>query len=232
LAFRLEQTIVKDGIVASRVAWETEPVSITANQALAAEAGGTEDRNARAEAEKFLRDLLAGGPVPAKEGEQDARALGIAPATLRRARKKLEIVADKISMEEGWTWCLPPPKALNNPEGAHHSLVSAFGPSERLRDTPEDHSGITTPRADDFKERAAIREYDGDETRQEAEAGAREDIKLLQRSKAELLSSSALSPPTMKGEPAPLRSRQALAGCTQPRGATSRPQAGRTGRVQ
>ena len=92
-----------------------------------------------------------------------------------------------------------PPKALNNPEGAHHSLVSAFG-RERLRDTPEDHSGITTPRADDFEERAAIREFDGGETRQEADAGAREDIKLLQRSKAELLSNTALSPPAMSLE--------------------------------
>jgi putative DNA primase/helicase len=107
LAFRLEQTIIDPGIVASRVCWDTAPVSITANQALAAEAGGVEQRSARAEAEEFLCELLAGGPVSAKQGEEDARALGIAPRTLMRARKRLNIVAEKGGMGAGWTWRLP-----------------------------------------------------------------------------------------------------------------------------
>ena len=38
LAFRLEQTIVGDDIVASRIWWDTEPVAITADEALAADA--------------------------------------------------------------------------------------------------------------------------------------------------------------------------------------------------
>ena len=41
------------------------------------------------EAEEFLRDFLFGGPMLAKEGEDHARALGIAPRALKRARKKL-----------------------------------------------------------------------------------------------------------------------------------------------
>jgi hypothetical protein len=53
------------GGVACRVVWEAEPVTITANQALAAEADGTEHRSAKAEAEAFLREILANGPVPA-----------------------------------------------------------------------------------------------------------------------------------------------------------------------
>ena len=39
LAFKLRQTIIAKGIVASRVDWDAEPVTITANEALAAEAG-------------------------------------------------------------------------------------------------------------------------------------------------------------------------------------------------
>src|SRR6476620_3671198 len=52
LAFWLEQVIVGEpgrGITASRVRWETEPVTITANQALAAESGGGESRSAKDE---------------------------------------------------------------------------------------------------------------------------------------------------------------------------------------
>ena len=42
LAFRLEQSLIEGGIVASRIWGGTEPVAITANEALAAEAAGTE----------------------------------------------------------------------------------------------------------------------------------------------------------------------------------------------
>src|SRR5262249_163835 len=49
------------GIVASRVWWESKPVSITANQALAAEAAGQDQRCATEAAEEFLREALAGG---------------------------------------------------------------------------------------------------------------------------------------------------------------------------
>ena len=38
LAFRLEQVVVEKGIVTSRVQWESEPITMTANEALAADA--------------------------------------------------------------------------------------------------------------------------------------------------------------------------------------------------
>jgi hypothetical protein len=44
LAFRLEQCLVSEGIGASRIVWDTEPVAITANEALAAETAGAETR--------------------------------------------------------------------------------------------------------------------------------------------------------------------------------------------
>ena len=46
LAFRLDQTIVADDIVACRLAFETEPVIMTADQAVAAEAAGTQNTKA------------------------------------------------------------------------------------------------------------------------------------------------------------------------------------------
>jgi RecA-family ATPase len=110
LAYRLVQTIVGDpgqGIVASYVVWDSEPVALSADEALrASEDGG--DRSAAAEAEEFLRDLLRNGPATARDGEDHARALCISRRTLERARKKLGVIAEKAGLQEGWTWRLPP----------------------------------------------------------------------------------------------------------------------------
>jgi hypothetical protein len=102
----------RDGrdILGSYVHWEGE-VDISANAALAAgiRAGkGDDDRSTMADAERFLREKLASGPVSAKEGEEHAHAIGISRRTLMRARKKLKVVAEKIDMTKGWTWRLLP----------------------------------------------------------------------------------------------------------------------------
>jgi len=90
-AFRLQQTTVGElGIVASRVVLEPSPVSITANEALAAEAGpGTEKGAPREEAKDFLRQMLAEGPVDVDAVNTQAKALGITERTLKRARHDL-----------------------------------------------------------------------------------------------------------------------------------------------
>jgi hypothetical protein len=113
LAYRLVQTDVGEPdhpIIASYVLWDNEPVVVSADEALrATEDSG--DRAAGAEAEEFLRDKLANGPVPAREGEEDARALGIAPRTLKRARKRLRVIArresDGADGRGRWLWSLP-----------------------------------------------------------------------------------------------------------------------------
>jgi hypothetical protein len=56
------------------------------------------------EAEDFLREILAGGPMPANEIEDAARAQGIALKTLRRAKKQLQIGSAKKGMKAGWVW--------------------------------------------------------------------------------------------------------------------------------
>lgn len=59
LAFRLEQCIIGEDIVASRVWWDTEPIAITADEALAADAAGTETRTAKAEAIEFFASCIS-----------------------------------------------------------------------------------------------------------------------------------------------------------------------------
>jgi len=131
LAFRLQQTIIGEaGIVASCVDWEAEPVTITANEALAAEMGGASAKPSE-EAESFLRELLADGPVAAKQVKADADSVGLAWATVRRAKDRLGIKPHKAGMDAGWLWSLP--KMLNQGEDAHLNNVSPFGGSEHLR---------------------------------------------------------------------------------------------------
>jgi putative DNA primase/helicase len=148
LAFRLEQRIVGEpdkGIVASSVVWDSEPVTVTADQALqAADAEGGADRTERAEAEQFLRDTLAAGPVAAADVKREAIAAGLSWATVRRAQNRLGIRPSRHA-ESGdglggcghWYWSLPatPPalRCSSDPYDAHVSKVSTLGKSEHLR---------------------------------------------------------------------------------------------------
>lgn len=59
LAFRVEQTIVGDNIVASRVCFDSQPVAITADAAMAADAAGQGGRTTKTEAMEFLESVLS-----------------------------------------------------------------------------------------------------------------------------------------------------------------------------
>jgi putative DNA primase/helicase len=58
------------------------------------------------EAEGFLVTLLANGPVGVKEIKLAAEANGIAWRTVERAKKKLQVKADKTGVRGGWEWVL------------------------------------------------------------------------------------------------------------------------------
>ena len=135
LAFRLEQTVVGEGIVTSRVQWEAEPITMTADDALAAGAASKNNSLAVKEAERFVQELLADGPIPSKQVAAEAHEAGIAGATLRRAKFKLGIKPYKDGMKGGWLCALP--KAISPFEDVHLKDVSIFGSDEHLRDTAE-----------------------------------------------------------------------------------------------
>jgi putative DNA primase/helicase len=137
LAFRLEQRLVADGIVGSSVAWETETVTITADQALQAadERGG--GGGAGADAEDFLRDALADGAIAVKDLQADAKQAGLSWATIRRAKDRLGIVAERKSHgRDGggrWTWAMPLSARCSSPlQDAHPLEVSTLQKSEHL----------------------------------------------------------------------------------------------------
>jgi hypothetical protein len=109
LAFRLEQCLVNGDIVASRVVWNGEPVSITANEALAADAASNETRTDKAEAVEFLVGALAGDPVPAAEINRMGREHGLTPKVIRSARETLGVNIDRDGFGPGSKslWSLP-----------------------------------------------------------------------------------------------------------------------------
>ena len=147
LAFRLEQRIVGEpskGILGSSLAWESEPVSMTADEALRATDDAGKGPSPRQEAEQFLRERLAKGPVPQTNIKIDAEGAGLAWATVRRAKDRLGIRPQKDGMDGGWLWDLP--KALTSAEDAHHKKVSAFGESEHLRDSARPSRPPASPR--------------------------------------------------------------------------------------
>jgi hypothetical protein len=128
LAYRIADMALpgSDGSViwAPYVKWGDTPVTMSADDAVSAMAGGAECKTAKAEAIDFLRAELADGPKPVGEVNKAATAAGHTPKAIRTAREALGITPQKAGMHEGWLWGLPktlnhPPKMPNRPEVAH-----------------------------------------------------------------------------------------------------------------
>ena len=208
LAYRIADMALPgpDGSViwAPYVKWEDAPVTMSADDAVSAMAGGAECKTAKAEAIDFLRAELADGPKPVGEVNKAATAAGHTPKAIRTAREALGITPQKAGMHEGWLWGLP--KMPNHSEDAHSrkwapsAPEGIFGvckqPSKRpsIGAQPPSENGGNPHRCStqkmstyagnehlcvdqvDLEERAAILEYDAGLTRAEAEARAAEEF--------------------------------------------------------
>ncbi len=137
-AYSLKQTVLENGITASHAQWEGV-IEGTAREILGdVEHDESAEGGAKEDAERFLRDLLADGPIPAKQIELEAKGACIAWATIRRASKSLgiESVREGTPGKRGagvWVWRLPKTvKALKNDLDAHTNNVSILTKSEHL----------------------------------------------------------------------------------------------------
>ena len=136
LAFSLQQTIIGEpskGIVASRVEWEKAHVTITADEALAAEAGRSATGHARmprASCESFWRM----GLIPAKQVRAEADDVGLAWATVRRAKSKLGVRVQREGFGPGSIlyWALPDPIHAQSVHRCSRLEVSTYEESEHL----------------------------------------------------------------------------------------------------
>ena len=144
LAFRVGQQLLPGDIIGSSIFWDSDRVSCTADQVLAANENAS-DRPAQIEAEEFLRDILRDGPRPAKDIEAETKEAGIAWRTVNRAKKTLGIAAERRA-ESGqglgragrWYWSWPgstnsAAKDASNSYGCHDSNVAALGGLGTLR---------------------------------------------------------------------------------------------------
>ncbi len=84
---------------------------LTAADLLAAEVAG-EERAAGDEAAAFLRELLADGPLPARKVFEEAKKAGIGEITLRRAKARVGVVAQKVGFQNGAQWLWSDPSTL------------------------------------------------------------------------------------------------------------------------
>lgn len=112
LAYRIEGCMISfesEEIGTSRIMYETTPITITADQALAALDGNSENRSEKSEAIDFLADALKAGPVSAKDMKREAAEAGISAKSLRNAREALGVKPEKTGFggEGGWVWNLP-----------------------------------------------------------------------------------------------------------------------------
>lgn len=106
VSYSVDLTTIPGGIETTRVMWEGV-IQGTAREILGeVEYDENEDGSEKADAEQFLRDLLADGPVPSKQVKADADGAGYSWATIRRAQKSIGVEAIKGSMKDGWRWSL------------------------------------------------------------------------------------------------------------------------------
>jgi hypothetical protein len=147
LAYSLEPT-VGDPTVAV-VAWEAEPVTITANEALTVDQPRHDKPSERDTATDWLHELLADGPLPTTEIKSQASEAGFAWATLRRAKERLGIRPRKSGFDGGWVWALPTgPASEDAHEGAKMLTplnVSTFGQGEHFRRNDAAVGTLCTP---------------------------------------------------------------------------------------
>ena len=106
VAYSLELATIAGGIEATHAVW-AGAIEGTAREILGdVEHDDSEGGGERLDAEQFLRDLLADGPLPTRQIKADADGAGYSWATVRRAQKALGVSAIKGGMKEGWTWRL------------------------------------------------------------------------------------------------------------------------------
>jgi putative DNA primase/helicase len=138
LAFRIEGAIVSSAagtLETSRACWESEPISMTADEAIQAESA-SRSMSAVETAKAWLQDALSNGPLAKTELDHLAKEEGIANRTLQRASTMLRIRKVKAGMTDGWRWSLPP-KVAKLAEHDHVSELATFAGVGNLREPGE-----------------------------------------------------------------------------------------------
>ncbi len=95
------------------IAWEREPVAMSADDALATENGNEKQKpgpkpEARNQVAEWLQDLLRDGPMAVAKIKEEAKEAGYAWRTVHRAKDELGIKPYREQFGGAWMWKLPP----------------------------------------------------------------------------------------------------------------------------
>jgi hypothetical protein len=144
-----------------RVTW-LGPSEVSAKDLLATPQD-QEHSDARGEAVEFLNDVLADGPLPAKQVIDEADDAGIAEKTLRRTKKILDVIVYResaVGEKRGsgrWMWKLPMVELVEDGvqgghqdiQGGQGALKEDGGHLEQVEGTQTRESGIDKPDVQD-----------------------------------------------------------------------------------
>jgi hypothetical protein len=115
------------GVSASSVIWG-KAIYGTARELLT-EAEQKDDDHGN-DAASFLRDLLAYGPVAAKDIYKEAESAGYSRDTMKRAKSRIGVKAVKQGMQGGWVWrLLSTESSKESVEGSEGSTQTSPPPS-------------------------------------------------------------------------------------------------------
>jgi putative DNA primase/helicase len=138
-AFRIEDRVVgASGISTSAVVWDRDPVTITADEALAA----TAKKATPSAAIDFLQQALSDGPVDQAEIVQLGKEAGFSEKSLRTAREKLGVKPRKEGFGASGKWVWVPSTGTTAPT----LIVNNDAPPD---DTNVDDAGMQRGRPED-----------------------------------------------------------------------------------
>lgn len=137
LAYRIEPVGV-DGCPA--VAWEPDPVNVSADDALAGDRDEGGGRTERDDAAVWLRDYLGDGPKLARDVLTESKAAGFSKRTIDRAKPAAGVRTRKETFSGGWVW------ALRGDEGCHDRAEGCHTPDVGIIGTKSDESRENRPK--------------------------------------------------------------------------------------
>lgn len=127
------------------IAWETEPVELSADEVLAT-SDAKEDRTETEWAVQFLEVELSKGPKSVADVAKEAKAAGVKDKALRMARKKLGVTTEKAGYEQGWVLTLPGHEKPAEDAHAQENAESTFPEAEMP--TPEAYEEEPSPQGE------------------------------------------------------------------------------------
>jgi putative DNA primase/helicase len=135
------------------VVWDSEPVEMTANEAMSpTSASATDDAEGFTPVRWLAALLRANGPMLQAEANKRGEEVGISARTLRRASEKLKVNRRKLSFSKGWEWSLGT-EANQGAQGAQYAPTRPRADGGRLGRLP-------SPRAPSADDELATEDYE------------------------------------------------------------------------